>query len=133
MPPPPPHPLLLPSPPFALVPPLDQPLYLSLSIRQSFNTVVSPRPPGRRDRKPSARLMGREICCSAQSGLHPAHRNKMSRLPIEPFCLRITRLWCLKATILLIHIDKNNQIPVRYRRLSTVTHTRPPSHCCDIA
>lgn len=35
---------------------------------------------------------------------HPPRRDKTSRLPIEPFCLRFTSLWCLKAPLLLIHI-----------------------------
>lgn len=33
---------------------------------------------------------------------HPPRRDKTSRLPIEPFCLRFSSLWWLKATFLLI-------------------------------
>lgn len=44
---------------------------------------------------------------------HPPHRDKTSRLPIEPFCLRFTSVWYLKAAFLLIHIKK--QVHNRYR------------------
>lgn len=114
------------SPPFALVPPIDRPLYLSLSIRQSFNTVFSPRPPGRRDIRPSARLMGREIWCSTQSGLHSTLLTETRRaaFPLNhsvsgsPACGASKRLsyWyifkkkkskCLIAFVWSVHVNRN--------------------------